>query len=169
MNVNTKPDIHNLVLCANMFVINDDKVLMLRRSLEKSYFPGYVQPVGGKVDLNEDPLTAAKRELFEEAGIKAKNIKLKGIVTEVKNAKDDVYTANWQIFQFVGEYEGGQLGTTEEGELLWLTRDELKQEKLADSIAALIDVLLNPDAGVAFAKFTYGASNSLIEKAIEIT
>ncbi len=168
MAVNSIPDTHNLVICANVFVTKGDKVLMLRRSLEKSFFPGYVQPVGGKVDLNEDPLTAAKRELFEEAGITVRNIRLKAVVTEVKNAKDDTYTVNWQIFQFVGEYASGELGSTDEGELLWLTREELKQEKLADSIAALIDTILDPDAGVAFAAFSYGESNRLIEKTIEI-
>lgn len=57
---------HKLVICANVFIRKDDKYLLLRRSPHKKYAPNYVHPVGGKVDLDEDPMEAGKRELLEE-------------------------------------------------------------------------------------------------------
>ncbi|MDP3769879.1 MAG: NUDIX hydrolase, partial [bacterium] len=70
MAINTKPHVHNLVVCANIFVRKDGKYLLLKRSPEKKYAPSVIHPIGGKVDPNENPYTGAQRELFEEAGIK---------------------------------------------------------------------------------------------------
>jgi 8-oxo-dGTP diphosphatase len=167
MAINSEPDIHSLVICANVFVIRGDKILLLRRSLEKKFLPGYVQPIGGKVELNEDPLTAARRELLEEAGIEVKYLQLKGIVTEVKTKRDELYQTNWQIFHFVAEYDGGNLAGTEEGELVWLSREELKQSKIADSIRFILDALLSLQKGVVFAKYVYGENNTLLQKDIQ--
>jgi 8-oxo-dGTP diphosphatase len=164
MPINSTPEVHHLVICSNLFVIKGDKILMLRRSEGKKYLPGYLQPVGGKVDVGEDPLTAASRELMEEAGIKAKNIVLKGVVTEIKHSQDAIYDTNWQIFQFVGEYEDGELGETEEGELLWVTLAELKEMKIADSIRFIIDQLVSSSSGIVFAKYTYDQGGKIVEK-----
>jgi 8-oxo-dGTP diphosphatase len=167
MAINSEPDIHNLVICANVFVIKGDKVLLLRRSLEKKFLPGYVQPIGGKVELNEDSLTAARRELLEETNLEVKHLQLKGIVTEIKTKKDELYQTNWQIFHFVAEYNGGNLASTEEGELVWLSRKELKQQKIADSIRFILDALLSPQKSVVFAHYVYGEKNTLLQKDIQ--
>ncbi len=66
--INSEINTHNIVMCANMFVHNDGKILVLKRSENKKIAPGYFHPAGGKVDPNEEPLQAAKRELLEEAG-----------------------------------------------------------------------------------------------------
>ena len=168
MPINTIPDIHNLVICANIFVLDGNKVLMMRRSQQKTFLPGYLQPIGGKVDQDEDPLTAVKRELMEEANIQARGIKLKAVVTEIKGKKDSQYQTNWQIFHFVGFYQGDALGKTDEGELVWLTLNEIKQEKLADSIRLIIDKLLDGSSQITFAKYTYGEKNILLKNNIQI-
>ncbi|MDQ3098817.1 MAG: NUDIX domain-containing protein [bacterium] len=168
MSVNSEPNIHKLVICANVFVKRGSSLLMLRRSLAKTYLPGYVQPIGGKVHLDEDPLTCVKRELMEEAQIEVKNLRLKAIVTENKSKEDKTYQTNWQIFQFIGEYEGTTVGTTDEGELMWLSVEEIKKEKVADSIASILDLLIDPQKGIIFAKYNYGKNNEIIEKDIQV-
>lgn len=168
MQINSRPDIHELVICANVFVTQGSNILMLRRSPKKTFLPDYVQPIGGKVNLDEDPLTSVKRELMEEAQIEVKNLQLKGVVTEIKSKEDEMYPTNWQIFQFVGEYDGTSLGETVEGELVWLTVEELKQEKLADSIVSILDILLDPQKGIVFARYIYGKNNKIIEKNIQL-
>lgn len=171
MPINTKPAIHKLVMIASVFVIRGDKILMIRRSNQKTYLPGYVQPIGGKVDLDEDPLTAAHRELQEEANIQVTDIKLKAIVTEIKSKKDDSYKTNWQIFHFLGQYDeknNNEIGTTPEGELVWLTLKEIKKENIADSIKLLIDHILGDNNKLAFANYTYSEGNKLTKSNIEI-
>lgn len=170
MKINTQPDIHELVIIASIFVIKGDKILMIRRSDKKIYMPGFVQPIGGKVDLDEDPLSAARRELMEEAHIEVDDIKLKAIVTEVKSKRDDSYKTNWQIFHFVGQYDkaADPSGFTDEGELIWLTLEEIKRDKVADSILFIIDSIVKIDASLIFAKYIYGENNQITEKFIEI-
>lgn len=41
---------------------------------------GYIYTVGGKVQLNESSLEAAKREIKEELDFEANNLKLKGVM-----------------------------------------------------------------------------------------
>jgi 8-oxo-dGTP pyrophosphatase MutT (NUDIX family) len=54
----------NYVICSNVFVKKDNKYLMLRRSSKKSILPSVLHPIGGKVEKNETPLDAMKRELL---------------------------------------------------------------------------------------------------------
>ena len=97
MAINQAPYIHNLVVCANIFVRRDGKYLLLKRSAQKKYASSVVHPIGGKVDPDENPYIAAERELLEEAGIKVKNIKLEAVVLELKPVKNE--DENWLIFQ----------------------------------------------------------------------
>jgi 8-oxo-dGTP diphosphatase/2-hydroxy-dATP diphosphatase len=64
------------VLC---LVIQDEKILLGLRKKDprKSTWSGY----GGKVEQGESVLEAAKRELFEEAGIRALAVDAAGIIT----------------------------------------------------------------------------------------
>src|SRR3989338_6903346 len=119
MPINTDPHIHQLVMCGHIFVRKDGKYLILKRSSEKRYAPGVVHPIGGKIDQNEEPLTGAQRELFEEAGIRVKNVKLEAIILEVSpdyTRKEE----NWLIFHFSGDYDSGEIQQTEEGEIVLL-------------------------------------------------
>lgn len=56
----------------------NDKVLMCKR--EKDPFKGKLNLVGGKVELNENEIEAAYRELQEETGITNNDISLKHIM-----------------------------------------------------------------------------------------
>ena len=53
----------------------DGDYLLMQRHNEKPAFPGYYEATaGGAAQKGEDPLTAAKRELLEETGIKAESL-----------------------------------------------------------------------------------------------
>jgi 8-oxo-dGTP diphosphatase len=156
MPVNTNPDIHELIICANIFVRKDDKFLLIKRSPHKKYAPNYVNPIGGKVDLLENPYTAAKREVFEEAGVHVKNMRLESVRFEVTPVAGEPW--NWMIFDFSADYESGEVIETEEGELIWYTAEEIKQQDLFPSLREIIDNILNPHDGTVFATFNYDES-----------
>ncbi len=126
---------------------------MLHRSPLKKYAPNFVHPVGGKVDLNENPYIAAIREVQEEAGITVKNLRLEAVFLEIAPVKDEPY--NWQIYHFSADYDGGEVLTTEEGELVWLTKEEIMQSNLFPSVKEVITNILNPNDGTVFATFEY--------------
>ncbi|KAJ3259650.1 hypothetical protein HK103_001911 [Boothiomyces macroporosus] len=52
-----------------------DSVFMCQRSLQKSTYPGFWEYPGGKIEPGETAEEAIKRELYEEVGIGAVDIK----------------------------------------------------------------------------------------------
>lgn len=141
-----------------MIVKKGDTYLLLKRSPQKEIAPNYFHPAGGKVDTDEDPLQAAKRELLEEAGITVKNIKLAAVITEIE---PHVLGENWLIFHFLGEYESGHVQSTEEGEFVWLTKEDIvsNMERLFPSVRISIEDILRPNTGAVFAAFKYVKQN----------
>ena len=153
------------MICANIIVRKDGKFLVIRRSLKKKIDPGITHFVGGKVDLNESPYAAAVRELREEAGISAKNIRCEAVVTEVHPRST---YGTWLVFYFSGDYEGGKVITTDEGELFWLTAEEIKKQKLIPSVTETINYILDPGQGTLFAHFTYDENYQIITKELNL-
>jgi 8-oxo-dGTP diphosphatase len=162
MPINSSPDIHEQVICANVFIRKDGKYLVLRRSPLKKYAPDVVHPVGGKVDLGENPHTAAIREVLEETGLSIKNLRLEAVILEIKPVADEPY--NWLIFHFSADYDSGEVQTTEEGELILLTDQELKTAKLLPSVHLIIEHILDRQQGTVFATFEYDPGERNIAK-----
>lgn len=162
MTINTAPHIHNLVICANIFVRKDGKYLLLKRSPQKKYAPNVIHPIGGKVDPNENPYTGAQRELLEEAGIKVKNMRLEAVIMEIKPVKDE--DENWLIFHFSADYESGELITTEEGEFVYFNADEISEQDLFPSVRPIIHHILNPKDGTVFFTLEYDNEGKVVEE-----
>lgn len=162
MAINTVPHIHNLVICANIFVRRDGKYLLLKRSAQKKYAPNVIHPIGGKMDPNENPYTAAQRELLEEAGIRVKNMRLEAVVMEIKPVRNE--GENWLIFHFSADYESGELITSEEGEFVYLSVDEIPKHELFPSVRSIIQNILNPKDGTVFFTVTYDDAGRIVEE-----
>ena len=148
-------------MCANVFIRKDDKYLLLHRSPLKTFAPDVVHPVGGKIDPDEDPFTTAEREVLEETGVRVKNMRLEAVINELLPPPRRDY--NWLIFHFTADYAGGEEVTTDEGELVWMTTDEIKASKLFPSVRPLIDKILDPNAGTTFATFGYTKDGEIDE------
>lgn len=142
MAINSAPHIHQIIMCANMFVRDGNKWLLLKRSNQKKRLPGYLHPIGGKVDPDEDPLVAAQRELLEEAGITVANIRLEAVITELKPVQGE--QGNRLIFHFSGDRNGEEITPCEEGEFVRMTEEQLLTEKLFPSIGGVIEDVLDP-------------------------
>lgn len=159
MAINSTINKHTLVICANMLVKRGEKYLVIKRSPRKVVAPNIVHTIGGKVDADEDPYVAAERELLEEVGLVAKNIRLRGVVTEVKPNE----LPNWQIFYFLGDYSEGEVAGNEEGDFLWLTKEEIVRSDLFPSVQRIIDALLDESRGPVFARYLYNEQDELLD------
>lgn len=73
-------------LVSEVVVINSDgNYLAMKRDLNK-FYPGlYEVSVGGSVLRGENPIEAAKRETFEETGIRVFELEQKDIITSENN------------------------------------------------------------------------------------
>lgn len=166
MPINSAVYIHNLVICSNVFVRKNNKYLLIKRSPYKKYVPNIIHPIGGKVERNENPYQAAKREVLEEAGIVINNMRLEAVFLEIKpvlNRKE-----NWLIFHFSADYESGQLSKTNEGELVLLSKSALKQQKLFPSLQVAINYILNPKDGTVFLTLEYNKHGKVIKQSQQI-
>lgn len=151
--MNTEPQIHNLVICANVFIRMNGKYLLMKRSKNKKAAPGYIHPFGGKIDLNENPYIGAVREIKEEVGIDIENLKLEAVILEIQ--PDKAKPENWLIYYFSADYKNGKIIDTEEGGAVFLNENEIKSSNLFPSVKQVINNILNPADGTVFVTNKY--------------
>ncbi|MGI9600993.1 MAG: NUDIX hydrolase [Acidimicrobiales bacterium] len=101
-----------------------DEVLMIHRNArtDDDHY-GKFNGLGGKVELDEDVVTSARRELAEEAAVDVDQLVLRGTVTwsGFGPAGED-----WLGFIFLAEaWTGEPLRANHEGELEWVARSRL--------------------------------------------
>ena len=109
------------VSTTNMFVLSDDKVLVLKRGEKEVDFPGWYMLPGGKQESDETPLQTAIRETFEETGVNVVKPKLKVIATHDHSYRAKVYL----VYIFSADKFSGELIQSREGEAMWMPLGEL--------------------------------------------
>lgn len=108
------------------YILNKEKVLfLLRNKKENDLNENKYIGVGGKLEKDESPKEGIIREIKEETGLNAKNVKLKGIITFIlpkwENELCFVYTCD--------EYEG-IMHECDEGELVWIDKKDINKLNL---------------------------------------
>ena len=158
--------VHHQIVCANVFIRRQGKVLVLRRSSTRRYAANVVHPVGGKVDPLEDPFTAAQREVEEETGLSIKNVRLEAVLFDVAPVAGESH--NWLIYHFSADSEHGEPHQTEEGELLWMTPAEFVRQPLHPSLqAGVAERILDPRIGTIFVKHTYDLNGGIATRQVK--
>ncbi len=116
---------------AKCYLIEDNKILVIRYG-ESNRKSGYYDIPGGKIENEETSEMTAIRELKEETGITAQNLKYKGKMKV--EYPDRIF-----IFDiFLSHEYSGNLGTLEKNIPEWISIDELlKKEKILSNIALL--------------------------------
>lgn len=123
-----------------IYLKSNNKVLLLKRSVKKEMVAGEWLGLGGKLEFNESLVDSAKREFYEETGLKIKNPVLRGTFTWIDQSE---YAGVLYIF-LATEYEGELAKDCNEGELSWHTIDSLdKLENLAVHQKFFLSKVLN--------------------------
>ncbi|BBE31978.1 hypothetical protein OSSY52_21190 [Tepiditoga spiralis] len=125
----------------------DDEVLMLER-IKEPFFGKLVAP-GGKVEKNESIEQAAKREYFEETGVKLDNLELKLITVETG---PEYY--NWILFIFKSTIKKFTPKYCNEGVLKWIKKENLKKENLSNIDKKIIPYIFEKN-GIFFIEIEY--------------
>jgi 8-oxo-dGTP diphosphatase len=116
-----------------IFIFRDGMVLLQKGSLTKKINAGLWNGLGGHIERGEDVLTAARRELLEEAGISCNNLQLNGTVVIDVNKSDGIL-----LFVFSGDDITGALNPSEEGKLEWFELSDLPSNEIVDDVPELI-------------------------------
>jgi 8-oxo-dGTP pyrophosphatase MutT (NUDIX family) len=91
------------------YLIKDNKVLLQKKSKELFGGEKWNGP-GGKLNENENPQECAKREILEEVGIKAFDVKKHGLLKFFKGNEFFISCDVFVINEFEGEPKSGREG-----------------------------------------------------------
>ena len=78
--------------------------------------------VGGKFEPGESPFDCVRREVLEETGLSIDKAEYRGIITFVS----DLYGTEYMHLFTAHTFSGTMLSTCEEGELLWVKKNEIE-------------------------------------------
>ena len=109
----------NIKKIAALCVIkNKSKFLLLKRNNEPNI--GKYVPVGGKLKDHETPEKAARRETFEETGLKFDKLEFCGLLTETSPTN-----YNWISYIYLVETDLVDIPKSSEGKLEWIGFQEI--------------------------------------------
>jgi 8-oxo-dGTP diphosphatase len=115
-----------------IFLRRGDEYLLIKGAPTKRLWAGKYNGLGGHVERGEDVLSSAKRELFEEAGIRAA-LWLCGTV--VIDAGD----VGICMFVFCGENVQGEIKASAEGTVEWVRKEALSGLPVVEDLPILLD------------------------------
>ncbi len=127
------------VLC---LLRRDGEILLQRRA--KADWPGYVLP-GGHVEPGESIVEAVVREMREETGLTVLHPRLCGV------KQFPIRGGRYLVLLFCAEAFTGELCSSEEGEVVWVPRNELSRYDTAADFEVLLRVMEDP----ALTEFQY--------------
>jgi 8-oxo-dGTP diphosphatase len=117
-----------------------NEVLLLERSNEpmKDMFTG----IGGKTNFDEDINTSCLREIKEETGLDARNLKLKGVIKTILEGHE----SSWILFIYASnDFNGFQIDCPE-GKLMWINVDEVFNVNLIGFIREIMPFILTKNS-----------------------
>jgi 8-oxo-dGTP diphosphatase len=116
-----------------LYIFRDGTVLLQKGSPTKKINAGLWNGLGGHIERGEDVLSAARRELLEEAGISCNNLQLNGTVIIDVNKTEGIL-----LFVFSGDDIIGEINPSEEGILAWFDLGNLPSNEIVDDVPELI-------------------------------
>jgi len=135
-----------------IFIFRNDSVLLIKGSSTKKLWPGKYNGLGGHLEMGEDPLGAARRELKEESGLSCSTLSLCGNVIVNTGLNPGI-----AIYIFKGDYEGGEIRPSVEGSLEWVELELLHQYPVVEDLRIILPMIAvrNPGAEPFYAKYFY--------------
>ena len=119
------------------YIETRESYLMLHRvKKEQDVNEGKWIGIGGKFEYGESPEECMIREAKEETGLAVTSMKFRGILTFICDKQDPEYICLYTIDGF-----SGQLKECDEGELLWVPKDEIFWLNLWEGDRIFFDLL----------------------------
>ena len=123
------------------FIKFNNQILILKRSEKVRSMKGLWSGVSGIIENNENPIDRAKIEIYEEVGIKEKEIKLVKKLEKMKISSQQYKNHEWEIFPFLFETKNGNIALNwENSQFKWILPKELKNYQ---TVPSLEKILLN--------------------------
>jgi len=157
-------DRYTLVPRTLIFLVEEQRVLLIQGTPHKNLWAGKYNGVGGHIERGEDPLNAARRELYEETGLTAADLRLVGVI-----AIDTGKNIGIGIYVFRGDHPSGVLTASPEGKLEWVPLGALNDLPLVEDLPILLPKVLDKDPGARpfSGLYTYDEQGNLLIRLAE--
>lgn len=123
----------------NMVMVYDKNTNRAVVQQRVKYWKGITFP-GGHVEKGESFIDSAKREVFEETGLKVDNLKLCGIINWCHRKSGERYMV---MLYKTDTYSGKLIEETEEGKVFWADIDEIPNMELSQHFESYLKVFLD--------------------------
>ena len=120
----------------NMCMVYDGKKILVQDRVDKKWF-GITFP-GGHIENGESFTEAVIREVYEETGLTIENPVLCGI----KQWQNDDLSRYVVLFYKTNQFKG-TLSPSNEGEVFWINKEDLKNYKLANDFDDMFKIFEN--------------------------
>ena len=143
-----------------VFLRHGADVLLLKGAPDKRIWANLFNGVGGHVEVDEDALSAARREVLEETGLDAADLSLKAVIN-VDAGNPDL---GIMLHVFTGHSDSRKTVASREGELHWIPVDSINEHDLVEDLEWLVPRILAmaSDARPLFLHYSYDESDELL-------
>ena len=121
-----------------LVMVENEQGQLLMEDRSDPDWPGICFP-GGHVEPGESFTNAAVRETWEETGLTIEDPRLVG-VKKFQTKNDERYV----VFFYKATKYTGTLTSSDEGEVFWLSREELHNHVLVEDFAEMLKVFDSP-------------------------
>ncbi len=142
------------------FVTHGEEVLLLLGGAKKRLWAGRYNGLGGHVEPGEDICTSARREVREEAGLEAHDVRLRCVV----HADAGDPAAGILFFVFTAAADEKRVVPSEEGALEWWPVSALPVDRMVEDLPVLLPKVLamGPADPPLFAAYSYDEEDRLV-------
>jgi len=142
-----------------VFLTRRDKVLLIKGAPAKRNWANLYNGLGGHVERGESVMEAAKREVREESGFHADHLRLCAVVAVEPSDGD----RGILMFVFRGEAPDGDAIASSEGELEWISPNELTGLETVEDLPILLPIVLDlaPEEDPVWGRYWYEENGEL--------
>lgn len=133
----------------NMCMVQDKKGNVLALDKVNDSYSGTTFP-GGHVEKEEAFTDSVIREVQEETGILIENPMLCGVYHWMESGIHHV------IFMYKADKYSGTLHSSEEGNVYWIPREELKEKELATGMEYVLQIMESPQVNECYMRLAGG-------------
>ena len=117
------------------FLTNSDKILLLKRSQKVKTMKNLWAGISGLIEGDEEPLSRAKIEIFEEVGIEDTNIKLIKEGGSIVIESPQYINHQWEVFPFLFSCKNREIKLNwENSDSRWIEINEINNFSTVPSL-----------------------------------
>ena len=121
------------------FLTNSNKILLLKRSQKVKTMKNLWAGISGLIEGDEEPLSRAKIEIFEEVGIEDTNIKLIKEGGSIVIESPQYVNHQWEVFPFLFSCKNREIKLNwENSDSKWIEIDEINNFSTVPSLDKIL-------------------------------